>query len=386
MAAARAAASPSARRRRKRAQRSLLASRPTLRARRSTRAPSRRHHRARADRDRHLPRRRRLPALGGRGARRRRGRRRRGSCSGRSAMRCRSRSWSAARSCSPRELRPPARPMRTGVAVPDGRAHAGARGGHARARSRAGRRRTQFWQCGVVRVARRHRRAGGAVGRLASDLDARRAHPRGVPVHRRADPRLAARRSRRSIRADRRGRGRHGPRAAALDRGALRVAAGARHRAAPRPATAAARSAALSSDEPEPLLPPEPDTAELVVRATHVEAPPIEASSRGRADGRRGARADERRDPDGRRRRAARTFATTSRPGAAIDVRPEDLTPQGRYRASITDDPDFEWRVPVGALPDPLDRRGGQARHRRPGAGRQDAASRRSATSGSRRR
>ena len=27
-------------------------------------------------------------------------------------------------------------------------------------------------------------------------------------------------------------------------------------------------------------------------------------------------------------------------------VDPDDLTPQGRYRASVTDDPDFEWRVP----------------------------------------
>ena len=31
----------------------------------------------------------------------------------------------------------------------------------------------------------------------------------------------------------------------------------------------------------------------------------------------------------------------------AVEVRPEDLTPQGRYRASITDDPDFQWHVPV---------------------------------------
>ena len=46
-----------------------------------------------------------------------------------------------------------------------------------------------------------------------------------------------------------------------------------------RPATAAARAATFDQPdlEPEPLLPPEPDTAELVVRATHVEAPPIGA-------------------------------------------------------------------------------------------------------------
>ena len=43
-----------------------------------------------------------------------------------------------------------------------------------------------------------------------------------------------------------------------------------------RPATAAVR--AVTFEEPEPLLPPEPETAELVIRATHVEAPPIEDS------------------------------------------------------------------------------------------------------------
>ena len=53
-----------------------------------------------------------------------------------------------------------------------------------------------------------------------------------------------------------------------------------------RPATAAARAAQEDDEapeeleyEPEPLLPPEPDTAELIVRATHVEAPPIEGES-----------------------------------------------------------------------------------------------------------
>ncbi len=49
--------------------------------------------------------------------------------------------------------------------------------------------------------------------------------------------------------------------------------------AARRPATAAARARAARESDPEdepvePLLPPEPDTSELVVRATHVEAPP----------------------------------------------------------------------------------------------------------------
>jgi S-DNA-T family DNA segregation ATPase FtsK/SpoIIIE len=96
----------------------------------------------------------------------------------------------------------------------------------------------------------------------------------------------------------------------------------------PEPATAAAQ--ADDPFEAEPLLPPEPDTAELVVRATHVEAPPIDGL------------ADEDDDAVGL------TPGDDAAAGEAATriVDPEDLTPQGRYRDSITDDPDFVWRVP----------------------------------------
>jgi len=86
---------------------------------------------------------------------------------------------------------------------------------------------------------------------------------------------------------------------------------------------------------PEPLLPPEPDTEELIVRATHVEAPAVAVPEQeAEGDGDLGQDPEEDHDP---------------RDGAARFVRPLDpaeLTPQGRYRASVTDDPDFEWRVP----------------------------------------
>ena len=106
---------------------------------------------------------------------------------------------------------------------------------------------------------------------------------------------------------------------------------------------------------PDPLLPPEPDTAELIVRATHVEAPPN--------DGRPVADEDDNAapplfDPDGEggdgdieasdERAGPRESASGpdgERP-ARPDVDPADLTPQGRYREAITDDPDFEWKVP----------------------------------------
>jgi DNA segregation ATPase FtsK/SpoIIIE, S-DNA-T family len=97
-----------------------------------------------------------------------------------------------------------------------------------------------------------------------------------------------------------------------------------------RPATAAARSAAI--DDPEPLLPPEPEIAELIVRATHVEAPPIEAGQDDDQVPGAVQQALEEPDPD--------------HEAPQVVVRPEDLTPQGRYRASITEDPDFQWRVP----------------------------------------
>jgi S-DNA-T family DNA segregation ATPase FtsK/SpoIIIE len=92
-----------------------------------------------------------------------------------------------------------------------------------------------------------------------------------------------------------------------------------------------------SEHEPdaEPLL-PEPDTEELVVRATHVEAPGV------------GAEGDD----------APPELAAEDAPevddldlpdedlGPPEPPDPSQLTPQGRYRASVTEDPNFHWRVP----------------------------------------
>jgi S-DNA-T family DNA segregation ATPase FtsK/SpoIIIE len=131
-----------------------------------------------------------------------------------------------------------------------------------------------------------------------------------------------------------------------------------------RPATAAARadSGTLAGGDsrgpapdrlldpdllPEPLLPPDGrvgfDT-ELVVRATHVEAPPND----GQADDSDAAPPLFDPDDDGE------IVASDERPDPAADperpsrpsVDPADLTPQGRYREAITDDPDFEWQLP----------------------------------------
>jgi DNA segregation ATPase FtsK/SpoIIIE, S-DNA-T family len=104
-----------------------------------------------------------------------------------------------------------------------------------------------------------------------------------------------------------------------------------------RPATAAARAQTNETDAPEPpepLLPPEPDTSELIVRSTHVEAPPI---------------TDEVDSVDPDEPEIEADDEPSSEVAEAPPARkpdPDDLTPQGRYRASVTDDPSFVWRVP----------------------------------------
>jgi S-DNA-T family DNA segregation ATPase FtsK/SpoIIIE len=98
-----------------------------------------------------------------------------------------------------------------------------------------------------------------------------------------------------------------------------------------RPATELAR--ATMAPTPEPLLPPEPDTSELVIRATHVEAPPIE-------DAEEPLGALEAPEPEPQEGEGASEIPGPQDPELAA------LTPQGRYRASVTDDPSFNWRVP----------------------------------------
>jgi S-DNA-T family DNA segregation ATPase FtsK/SpoIIIE len=91
------------------------------------------------------------------------------------------------------------------------------------------------------------------------------------------------------------------------------------------------------SEEPadESLVPPEPEPEKLVVRATHVEAPALSAQELAAAD----ELAEEPEEVEGREGDLA---------GVAVADR-EDLTPQGRLRAHVTDDPDFVWRLPEPA-------------------------------------
>ena len=111
----------------------------------------------------------------------------------------------------------------------------------------------------------------------------------------------------------------------------------------------------------EQLLPPEPEPGRLVVRATHVEAPSVdgeglpepldpwapegtegevqeEAHGGSEASAAREVGAGD--DADCDEEQAEETIAGV----AATD--PENLTPQGRLRERVTDDPDFVWKLP----------------------------------------
>ncbi|HXA54959.1 MAG TPA: DNA translocase FtsK, partial [Solirubrobacteraceae bacterium] len=96
-------------------------------------------------------------------------------------------------------------------------------------------------------------------------------------------------------------------------------------------------------------LPPEPEPEQLVVRATHVEAPPLDdaepldpwaAQDDHEGDGDAGD-APARAETD-----TAHAGEGEETPGA-VAVAAEDLTPQGRLRERITENPDFEWKLPA---------------------------------------
>jgi S-DNA-T family DNA segregation ATPase FtsK/SpoIIIE len=105
-----------------------------------------------------------------------------------------------------------------------------------------------------------------------------------------------------------------------------------------------AEAAALRPGPGLDRLPPEPADSEPVVRATHVEAPPPIEQPGATHDSGAEPKAERFKtdDPD----EPAATGVT--RAGAAPS--PDQLTPRGRYRASVTDDPEFEWRLPDPGL------------------------------------
>jgi S-DNA-T family DNA segregation ATPase FtsK/SpoIIIE len=148
-------------------------------------------------------------------------------------------------------------------------------------------------------------------------------------------------------------------RAAETTRGAATLAP---RRGTPAPAPTPTRA-------PEPVVPPEPEDERLVVRATHVEAPSLDGRERypdlygdeaPATEDAFGEDTDAPPAPDDPATAEHDALAPEiaqleleepDEPGVttgAEDVDPSQLTPQGRYRASVTDDPGFVWRIPTG--------------------------------------
>jgi DNA segregation ATPase FtsK/SpoIIIE, S-DNA-T family len=148
-------------------------------------------------------------------------------------------------------------------------------------------------------------------------------------------------------------------RASALDRVPKTAQEGRSRRAQARPQDA----------EDGSLQPPEPAPDELIVRATHVEAPSVDGASSGQGpegpldtwdvgveDVMEPSAADQGNDPISKKEEEEGTFAavdlrSSQDPDAqeAIPAEPVDeslLTPQGRLRDVVTDDPDFVWELP----------------------------------------
>lgn len=127
------------------------------------------------------------------------------------------------------------------------------------------------------------------------------------------------------------------------------------------------RSATPAQDDEPTLVPPEPEDEEPIVRATHAEAATLDGAERfpdlfeqdADAPAMRDAPEDADERPDPHHEPAADEESTVAggedddenddEPGVT-KVREEDLTPQGRLRASATDAPDFQWKVPRARL------------------------------------
>jgi S-DNA-T family DNA segregation ATPase FtsK/SpoIIIE len=121
---------------------------------------------------------------------------------------------------------------------------------------------------------------------------------------------------------------------------------------APEPADATARHEELA----EALLPPEPAGGEFVITATHVEAPSLDGATR--YPDLFGEPIPDDEPADEPAPPAPEPVAhddedeedvTQARPAMRAPTA-ADLTPQGRMRGSLTDDPDFHWQLPSVAL------------------------------------
>ncbi len=128
-------------------------------------------------------------------------------------------------------------------------------------------------------------------------------------------------------------------------------------RRAERTAATAASAAAEEPDSPLALAPPEPAARELIVRATHVEAPAHdwadeeepydhEAGGDGEGDEQAAVAGEEEPSASGEPGDADEDADGQAQPSGVVHLEDAALTPQGRLRGSVTDDPDFVWKLP----------------------------------------
>jgi S-DNA-T family DNA segregation ATPase FtsK/SpoIIIE len=99
----------------------------------------------------------------------------------------------------------------------------------------------------------------------------------------------------------------------------------------------------------EPMLPPEPDGGELVVHATHVDAPPsppLDGLAPYDHSTLFASTAPVEVEDDDDEALGDELPANAAPDAQALEVGDQDLTPAGRLRATIVDDPSFEWKLP----------------------------------------
>ncbi|HEX7609689.1 MAG TPA: DNA translocase FtsK, partial [Solirubrobacteraceae bacterium] len=110
--------------------------------------------------------------------------------------------------------------------------------------------------------------------------------------------------------------------------------------------SAARGRGAYEQEEPEApaghMSPPDPGPEELIVRATHVEAPSRDWREEDEEEPPSAPAAEH--EPDGEH--AVEEEDEEEQIAGVARADPGELTPQGRLRGAVTDDPDFVWDVP----------------------------------------
>jgi S-DNA-T family DNA segregation ATPase FtsK/SpoIIIE len=104
----------------------------------------------------------------------------------------------------------------------------------------------------------------------------------------------------------------------------------------------------LDDEGPAPsghVSPPEPGPEELIVRATHVEAPPRDWREEDEPAPAAEHEAGEE-EPEPHEDAFADRGGEEEEVAGVARTDPRELTPQGRLRGAVTDDPDFVWELP----------------------------------------